>query len=36
MTILKTERAMVRSICGVKLMDRKNMEKLMEMMGVDM
>ena len=27
----KTERAMVRSRCEVKLVDRKNMEELMEM-----
>ena len=34
MAILRrTERAMVRSMCGVKLVDRKNMEKLMEMLG---
>ena len=30
LSILKTERAMVRSMCGVKLVDRKNMEELME------
>ena len=29
----RTERAMVRSMCGVKLVDRKNMEELMEMLG---
>ena len=29
----KTERAMVRSMCGVKLQDRKKMEGLMEMLG---
>ena len=35
MAILRrTERAMVRSMCGVKLVDRKNMEELMEMLGV--
>ena len=33
MTILRrTERAMVRSMCEVKLVDRKNTEKLMEML----
>ena len=30
----RTERAMVRSMCGVKLIDRKNMEELMEMLGL--
>ena len=30
----RTERAMVRSMCGVKLGDRKKMENLMEMLGV--
>ena len=35
MRILRvTERAMVRSMCGVKLVDRKNMEELMEMLGL--
>ena len=34
MTILRTERAMVRSMCGVKLVDRKNTEELMEMLGL--
>ena len=35
MAILRrTERAMVRSMCGVKLVDRKNMEKLMEILGL--
>ena len=33
MAILRrTERAMVRSICGVKLVDRKKKEELMEML----
>ena len=33
MAILRrTERAMVRSMCGVKLADRKNNEKLMKML----
>ena len=30
----RTERAMARSICGVKLVDRKKMEDLMEMLGL--
>ena len=30
----RTERAMVRSMCGVKLVDRKNTDKLMEMLGL--
>ena len=30
----KTERAMVRSMCGVKLVDRKKMEDLMEMLSL--
>ena len=35
MAILRrTERAMVRYLCGVKLVDRKNMEELMEMLGL--
>ena len=35
MAILRrTERAMVRSKSGAKLVDRKNMEKLMEMLGL--
>ena len=29
MAILRTETAMVRSMCGVKLVDRKNTEELM-------
>ena len=28
----RTERAMVKSMCGLKLMDRKNNEKLIEML----
>ena len=32
MTILRTERAMVRSMCGVKLLDRNKMEELMKML----
>ena len=34
MAILRTERAMVRSMYGVKLVDRKNTEELMEMLGL--
>ena len=35
MAILRrTERAMVRSMCGVKSVDRKNTEELMEMLGL--
>ena len=35
MAILRrTERAVVRSMCGVKLVDRKNTEELMEMLGL--
>ena len=35
MTILRrTERAMVKSMCGVKSVHRKNMEELMEMLGL--
>ena len=35
MVILRrTERAMVRSMCGIKLVDRKNTEELMKMLGL--
>ena len=35
MAILRrTERAMVRSMCALKLVDRKNMEELKEMLGL--
>ena len=35
MVILRrTERATARSMCGVQLVDRKNMEELMEMLGL--
>ena len=35
MAILRrTERAMARSMCGVKLANGKNMEELMEMLGL--
>ena len=30
----RTERAMVRSMCGVKLVDRKKMKDLMEKLGL--
>ena len=33
MAILRTERAMVRSTCGVELVERKKMEDLTEMLG---
>ena len=34
MAILRrTERAMVRSMCGVKIVHKKKMEELMEMLG---
>ena len=32
--LTRTERAMVMSMCGVNLVDRKNMEELMEMLGL--
>ena len=36
MAILRrTERAMVRSMCGVKLVDTKKMEDLLEMLGLN-
>ena len=31
----RTERAMVRSMCGVKLVDKKNNEELMEMLALE-
>ena len=31
----RTERAMVRSVCGKKLVDRTNTEELMEMLGLE-
>ena len=34
MAIMRTERAMVRLMCGVKLVDRKNTLELMEMLGL--
>jgi len=30
----RTERAMVRAMCGMKLMDRKNTDELMDMLGL--
>ena len=35
MAILRTERAMARSMCEVKLVDRKNTGELMEMLGLN-
>ena len=32
--LIRTERAMMRSMCGVKLVDRKNIEVLIEMLGL--
>ena len=35
MTILRrTETAMIRAMCGVKLLDRRNCEELMDMLGI--
>ena len=34
MAILRTERAMVRALCGAKLMEKKRRENLMEIMGL--
>ena len=34
MAILRRERAMVRQMCGVKLVDKKNNEELKEMLGL--
>ena len=35
MAILKrTERAMIRAMCGVKLLDRRKSEELMDMLGI--
>ena len=35
MTILReTERAMIQAMCGVKLLDRRNSEELMDMLGI--
>ena len=31
----RTERAMVRTMCGVKLMDKKNILKIVDMLGVN-
>ena len=36
MAILRTtERAMIRAMCGVKLLDQRNSEKLMNMLGTE-
>jgi len=36
MAILRrTERAMIRVMCGVKLMDRRNTKELMAMLGLE-
>ena len=35
MAILRrTERAMIRAMCGVKLLDRRNSEELVDMLGI--
>ena len=34
MAILRIERAMIRAMCGVKLLDRRNSEVLMDMLGI--
>ena len=34
MAILRTERAMIRAMCGVKLLDRRNCEELMDNLGI--
>ena len=33
-SLRKTDRAMVRLMCGVKLVDRKKMEKVIEILGL--
>ena len=35
MAILRTERVMIRAMCGVKLLDRRNSEKLMDMLDIE-
>ena len=36
MAILRrTERAMIRAMCGVKLLDRRNSEEMMDMLGLN-
>ena len=30
----RTERAMIRAMCGVKLLDQRNSEQLMDIMGI--
>ena len=32
--LLRTERAMIRAMCGVKLIDQKNTKELIQMLGV--
>ena len=34
MAILRTEREMIRAMCGVKRLDRRNSEELMDMLGI--
>ena len=33
-TLRRTERAMIRAMCGVKLLDRRNSEELMDMLAL--
>ena len=33
-SLRRTERTMIRAVCGVKLMDKKNTEELMVMLGL--
>ena len=33
-SLRRTERAMIRAMCGVKLLDRRNCEELMDMLGI--
>ena len=32
--LIETERPMIRAMCGVKLLDRRNSEELMDMLGI--
>ena len=32
--LTRTERTMIRAMCGLKLLDRKNSEELMDMLGI--
>ena len=34
MAILRTQRAMIRAMCGVKLLDRRNSEELMDLLSI--